>query len=115
MSLAVKGMIRIANEESNCLSSVVILTMRLITMLIKEVPELECRPIVPTKARKDFVGQNQIFFWKEIVTTEEWKKVMPPNHVHKLVHISALFYQSLSIISASGRKLLKMKNSKSFC
>ena len=27
-----------------------------------------------------------------------------------IVHISALFYQSLSIISASGRKLLKMKN-----
>ena len=60
MSLAVKGMIRIANEESNSLSSFVILTMSLITMLIKEVPELECRPIVPTKARKDFFwgGQN---------------------------------------------------------
>ena len=58
MSLAVKGMIRIANEESNCLSSFVILIMPLITMLIKEVPELECRPIVPTKARKDFLGQN---------------------------------------------------------
>ena len=39
---------------------------------------------------------------------------MPPNYVHKIVHISALFYQSLSIISASGRKLLKMKNSKRF-
>ena len=63
MSLAVKGMIRIANEESNCLSSFVILTMPLITMLIKEVPELECRPIVPTKARKDFWGQNlKLFF-----------------------------------------------------
>ena len=60
MSLAVKGMIIIANEESNCLSSFVILTMPLITMLIKEVPELECTPIVPTKARKDFFffGQN---------------------------------------------------------
>ena len=32
----------------------------------------------------------------------------------KIVHISALFYQSLSIITASGRKLLKRKNSKSF-
>ena len=32
----------------------------------------------------------------------------------KIVHISALFYHSLSIISASGRKLLKRKNSKSF-
>ena len=39
---------------------------------------------------------------------------MPPNYVHKTVHISALFYQSLSIISASGRKLLKMKNSNKF-
>ena len=54
MSLAVKGMIRMANEESNCLSSFVILTM-----LIKEVPELEWKPIVPTKARKDF-------FWAKI-------------------------------------------------
>ena len=48
MSLAVKLIILIANEESNCLSSFVILIMPLITMLIKEVPELECRPIVPT-------------------------------------------------------------------
>ena len=39
---------------------------------------------------------------------------MPPNYVHKILHISILFYQSLSIISASGRKLLKMKNNKSF-
>ena len=38
---------------------------------------------------------------------------MPPNYVHKIVHISTLFFQSLSIISASGRKLLKMKNGKS--
>ena len=35
MSLAVKGMIRIANEESNCLSSFVILTMPLIIMLAR--------------------------------------------------------------------------------
>ena len=32
---------------------------------------------------------------------------MPPNYVHKIVHISALVIQSLSIISASGRKLIK--------
>ena len=57
MSLAVKGMIRIATEESNCLSSFLILTMPLISMLIKEVPELECRPIVPTKARKDLLAK----------------------------------------------------------
>ena len=68
MSLAVKGMIRIAKEESNCLSSFVILIMPLITMHIKEVPELECRPIiVPTKARKDFLGQNlKPFFLKKL-------------------------------------------------
>ena len=94
MSLAVKGMIRIANEESNCLSSLVILTMPLITMLIKEVPDLECRPIVPTKAF--FWPKSETFFWNEIVITEEWKRVMPPNYVHKIVHISALFYQSSS-------------------
>ena len=31
----------------------------------------------------------------------------------KIVHISTLFYQTLSIISSSGRKLLKMQNNKS--
>ena len=45
---------------------------------------------------------------------KETKRVTPQNYVHKIVHISALFYQSLSIINASGRKLLKMINSKSF-
>ena len=55
------------------------------------------------------------YFWKEIEITAEWKGLMPPNnYVQKIVHISTLFYQSLSIISPSGRKLLKMKNSKSF-
>ena len=115
MSLAVKGMIRIANEESNCLSSFVILTMPLIILLIKEVPELECRPTVPTKARQDvFCQKSETFSGKEIVITEEWNRVMPPNYVHKIVQISALFYQSLSIISASGRKLIKMKIAKVF-
>ena len=61
MSLAVKRMIRIANEESNCLASFVNLTMYLITMLIK-VPELECRPIFPTKAWKDFFFFFFFFF-----------------------------------------------------
>ena len=59
-----------------------------------------------------FGPKTETFFWKEIVITEEWKRVMPPNYVHKILHISALFYQSLSIISASGRKLLKMKIAK---
>ena len=71
--------------------------------------------IVPTIARKDYFGpKSETFFWKEIVITEEWKRVMPPNYVHKIVHISALFYQSLSIINASGRKLLQMKIAKVF-
>ena len=39
---------------------------------------------------------------------------MPPNYFHKLVHISALFYESLSIIIASGRMFLKMKIAKVF-
>ena len=39
---------------------------------------------------------------------------MPPNYVHKIVHISTLLYQSLSIISASGRKNIKDENSKGF-
>ena len=66
----------------------------------------------PNYCTEGFFGPiSETFFWKEIVITEEWKRVMPPNYVHNIVHISALFYQSLSIISASGRKLLKMKNS----
>ena len=43
------------------------------------------------------------YFWKEIVITAEWKGLMPPNYVQKIVHISTLFYQSLSIIGSSGR------------
>ena len=88
MSMVIKGMIRITNEDRQLLSSLAILiiplTARLIkevpeldilfilallsslailiipltARLIKEVPELECRPIVPTIAQKDFLGQN---------------------------------------------------------
>ena len=61
-----------------------------------------------------FGPKSETFFWKEIVITEEWKRVRPVNYVHKIVHISTLFYQNLGIINASGIKLLKMKNSKSF-
>ena len=98
MSLAVNGMIRIANEESNCLSSFVILTMPLITMLIKEVPELECRPIVPTKARKDlFWPKSETFFWKDIVITEGIKesyatKLCPQNCTHLCFILSKFEY-----------------------
>ena len=46
-------------------------------------------------------------FWKEILITGEWKGVVPPNYIQKIVHISTLFYQSLSIICSSSRKLFK--------
>ena len=39
---------------------------------------------------------------------------MTPNFAHKIVHSSAMFYQNLIIIHESSKKLLKMKNSKSF-
>ena len=87
----------------NCLSSFVIVTMPLITMLIKEVLELECRPIVPTKARKDFFWpKSETFFWKEIVITEEWKRVMPPNYVRKSEWLINLFFNTLHIMNFSS-------------
>ena len=100
MSLAVKGMIRIANEESNYLSSFVILTMPLITLLITEVPELECRPIVPTKARKDFWAKILNPFLKRNCNNRRMKesnatKLRPQNCTYL-----CFAYQSLSISSA---------------
>ena len=98
MSLAVKGMIKIANEESNCLSSFVILTMPLITMLIKEVPELECRPIVPTKAWKDFFfGQTLNLFLKRNCNNRRMKesyatKLGPQNCTHLCFILSKFEY-----------------------
>ena len=104
MSMVIKGIVRITNEDKQLLSSLAIQIIPVTATLIKQIPGLECRPIVPTKAQKDFFWpKSETFFWKEIVITEEWKRVMLPNYVHKIVHISALFYQSLSIISASGR------------
>ena len=121
MSMVIKGMIRITNEDRHLLSSI---------LIINSNHSFDCQahkrnPRVGMQAYifflyilsqllhgRIFLGQNlTLFFWKEIVITEEWKRVMPPNYVHQIVHISALFNQSLSIISASGRKLLKMKNS----
>ena len=58
MSMVIKGMVRITNEERQLLSSLAILIIPLTWRLIKEIPGLECRPIVPTKARKDYFGQN---------------------------------------------------------
>ena len=39
---------------------------------------------------------------------------MTPNFAHKIVHSSAMYYQNFIIIHESSKKLLKMKNSKSF-
>ena len=36
------------------------------------------------------------------------------NHTHKIVHSSAMHYQNLIIIRECSKKLLEMKNSKSF-
>ena len=36
------------------------------------------------------------------------------NQTHKIVHSSAIYYQNLIIIHECSKKLLKMKNSKSF-
>ena len=58
MSMVIKGTIRITNEDRQLLSSLAILIIPLTARLIKEIPGLECRPIVPTKARKDLFGKN---------------------------------------------------------
>ena len=39
---------------------------------------------------------------------------MTPTFAHKIVHSSAVYYQNLIIIHECSKKLLKMKNSKSF-
>ena len=92
MSLAVKRMIRIAHEESNCLSSFVILTMPLINMLIKEVPELECRFIVPT-----FLAKIWNLFLKRNCNNRRMKesyatKLCPQNCSHLCFILSKFEY-----------------------
>ena len=101
MSLAVKGMIRIANEESNCLSSFVILIMPLITMLIKEVPELECRPIVPTIAWKDFLAK----IWNPFLKRNCNNRRMKESYATKLrVSLSSLFQTTFRVIFADDKR-----------
>ena len=39
---------------------------------------------------------------------------MTPNFAHKIVHSSDMYYQNLIMIYECSKKLLKMKNSKSF-
>ena len=46
--------------------------------------------------------------------TEQWKRVMLHNQTHKIVHSSDMYCQNLIIIHECSKKLLKMKNSKSF-
>ena len=58
MSMVIKYMVRITNGDGKLLSSLAILIIPLTARLIKEIPGLECRPIVPTKTQKDFFGQN---------------------------------------------------------
>ena len=48
MSMVIKGMIRITNEDRQLLSSLAILIIPLTARLIKEIPGLVCKPIVPT-------------------------------------------------------------------
>ena len=86
-------------------------------MYVKEVPELECRHIVPTKAQNYFLSQNlKPFFGKEILKCNRTMKRVSHQimSTQLYVYISALFHQSFSIVSASGRKLLKMKIAKVF-
>ena len=58
--------------------------------------------------------QNLIFFFKECMITEKWKRAMPPNHTLKIVHSSAMYYQNLIVIHESSKKLLTIKSVKIF-
>ena len=96
MSMVIKGMVRITNEDRQLLSSLAILIIPLTARLIKEITGLVCKPIVPNSQLlhgRIFLGAKIWNFLyislKEI--TEEWKRVMPPNYVQKIVHISASF------------------------
>ena len=60
------------------------------------------------------VPKSETNFWKQCIITEQWNTVMTPNFAHKIVHSSAMYYQNLIMIHECSKKLLKMKNSKSF-
>ena len=111
MSMVIKGMIRITNEDRQLLSSLMSNSNHSFDCQAhKRNPRVGMQAYCPNYCTEGYFGpKSETFFWKEIVITEEWKRVIPPNYVHKIVHISVLFYHSLSIISASGRKLLKDK------
>ena len=60
MSMVIKGMIKITNEDRQLLSSLAILIIPLTARLIKEIPGLVRKPIVPTIAQKDFLGGQNL-------------------------------------------------------
>ena len=39
---------------------------------------------------------------------------MPPNHSHKTVHSSAMYFQNVNVIHESSKKLLAIKGAKCF-
>ena len=57
---------------------------------------------------KQFFEKNAWMQWMQ------WKRVMLHKQTHKIVHSSAMYYQNLIIIHECSKKLLKMKDSKSF-
>ena len=63
MSMVIKGKVRITNEDRQLLSSLAILIIPLTARLIKVLPGLECKPIVPSIAQKDFFGLNSETFF----------------------------------------------------
>ena len=60
--------------------------------------------------------KSETKFWKECIKAKKWKTpvLCLQNYTHKIVHSSAMHYQNLIIIHECSKKLLKMKNSKSF-
>ena len=60
------------------------------------------------------VPKSETNFWQQCIITVQWNTVMTPNFAHKIVHCSAMYYPNLIIIHECSKKLLKMKNSKSF-
>ena len=83
MSMVIKGMIRITNEDRQLLSSLAILIIPLTARLIKDVPELECRPIVPTIGRI-FHGRIWAKIWNLFLKTNCNNRRMKESYATKL-------------------------------
>ena len=72
MSMVIKGMIRITNEDRQLLSSLAILIIPLTARLInKRNPRVGMQAYCPNYCRIFFCPKSETFFWKEIVITEE--------------------------------------------